>query len=166
MEQRKKPLARLQGYCLCFGFVSSAPSHISTGQKPWEAEDAARAGIGDSSTQSSENAATVGVPGVPAGTAQTGAAARKLLTQRVVQPIYIAQLDSDPWLALVAWDGAIRGQEDQKRGGHCGSLKAHLCRRARGTLRACTLHTAFMIPNIVRGREREGQEQGKGVRDC
>lgn len=71
-------------------------------------------------------------PGVPAGTT-----ACRLLTQRVVQPIYVTQLDSDPRLALVAWDGARGGQEDQEGGGHCGSLKAHLGRRVRETLRAC-----------------------------
>lgn len=87
----------------------------------------------------------VGAPGIPTGTTQTPATAHRLLTQRAVQPIYVAHLDSDPWLALVAWDGAVGGQEDQEGGGHCRSLKAHLGRRARETLKACIPNTAFLI---------------------
>jgi len=97
----------------------------------------------------------VGVPGVPAGTAQTCAAAHKFLTQSAVQPIYVAQLDIDPWLVLVAWDCAIGGQEDQEGGGQCRSLKAHLGRRTRETLRAGLPDIAFLIAYMQEG-EKEG----------
>lgn len=104
----------------------------------------------------------VGAPGVPAGTARTAAMDHRMLTQRVVQPIYVGQLDSHPRLALVAWDGAIRGQEDQEGGGHHRSLKAHLSRRARDTLRACIPNTAFLIPLCRRERKR-GHREGEGT---
>lgn len=100
---------------------------------------------------------------VPARTAWSGATAHRMLTQRVVQPIYITQLDGHPWLALVAWDSAVRGQEDQKGSGHHGFLKAHLGRRARETLRACIPNTAFLIPYMQEG-EKEGAQGESGSR--
>lgn len=71
-----------------------------------------------------------------------------MLTQRVVQPIYVAQLDGYPWLALDAWDGAVRGQEDQEGSGCHRSLKAHLGRRGREMLRVCIPNRAFLIPYV------------------
>lgn len=76
-----------------------------------------------------------------------------MLTQRVVQPIYAAQLDGYPRLVLDAWDGAVRGQKDQEGSGHHRSLKAHLGRRTREILRACIPNRAFLIPYMQEGKK-------------
>lgn len=49
---------------------------------------------------------------VPARMLWTGGTAHRMLTQRVVQPIHVTQLDGHLRLVLVAWGGAIRGQEE------------------------------------------------------
>lgn len=69
-----------------------------------------------------------------------------VLTQGAVQPFHVAQLDGHPRLVLVARGRAVRGQEDQDGGGHCGSLEAHL-----GESRST--HTWCSPPDGTRGRQ-------------
>lgn len=98
-------------------------------------------------------------PGVPAGVT-----AHKLLTQRVVLSICVSQLDRDHRLVLLPWDSARGGQEEQERGGHCGSLKANLEKRAGDTLRAGTPNTASQSPYRQAREKGSGSTAGAGIR--